>query len=76
MIPNYPGLDETVRAFCPPTPSVLAKVSPEFPEVATPPGLVEAMVDINRAWELLKILERSGLQTSFPLVKRVQLSSV
>ena len=61
---NYPGLYQIVRSFRPPSAIILARVSPAFPEVASTTGLVEAMVDIDRAWKHLKTLEQSEFQTS------------
>jgi len=61
---NYPGLFATVRGFHAPDPVTLAAARPDFPETAATAGLTEAMVEIDRAWDHLKLLEPAGFRTT------------
>lgn len=60
---NYAGLYATVRRWRPPAPEALARVPVEFPEVARPPDLVRAMVDVDRAWEHLQAIAAAGYRS-------------
>ena len=61
---NYPGLYATVREFRAPDAQTLATARPDFPETATTAGLTEAMVEIDRAWDHLKLLEPAGFRAT------------
>ncbi len=57
---NYAGLYATVRRWRPPAPETMARVPGDFPEVARTPDLVQAMVDVDRAWEHLQAIAAAG----------------
>lgn len=60
--PDYAGLFATVERFEPPTPEELAG-APEvddLPERAELPDLVDAMVEVDGRWDLMKAIARSG----------------
>lgn len=60
---NYAGLYATVRRWRPPAPETLAHVPADFPEVARTRDLVQAMVDVDRAWEHLRAIAEAGYRT-------------
>ena len=57
--PNYKGLSESVRQATPCDPDTLGQLRVTFKEVQEIPPLVEAMVELNRALENLKLLSAS-----------------
>jgi len=62
--PDYRGLYEAVECFIPPSTDELAGVLPaDLPERARVPGLVEAMVDIDKHWDNLKAIQKAGFRT-------------
>jgi protein tyrosine phosphatase (PTP) superfamily phosphohydrolase (DUF442 family) len=60
---NYTGLFKTVRDFKEPSPDKLRNIPANFPEIATLPGLVDAMVAIDEQWDHLKEIRKAGYQT-------------
>jgi hypothetical protein len=60
---NYTGLFKTVRDFKEPSLEQLRNISTNFPEVATLPGLVDAMVAIDEQWDHLKEIRKAGYKT-------------
>jgi dienelactone hydrolase/protein tyrosine phosphatase (PTP) superfamily phosphohydrolase (DUF442 family)/quercetin dioxygenase-like cupin family protein len=59
---NYPGLYATVRHWQRPAAGALASVSSVFPEMARAPDLVQAMVEVDRAWDHLKTIAAAGFR--------------
>lgn len=57
---NYTGLYGDVRRYRPPTRAELDRLQVSFPEVASTPPLVEAMVAIETRFDRLLKLSRSG----------------
>jgi protein tyrosine phosphatase (PTP) superfamily phosphohydrolase (DUF442 family) len=57
---NYVGLYGGVRAYQPPTKADLDRVTPDFPEVARTPRLMEAMVQIDHRFEGLMLCQKEG----------------
>jgi hypothetical protein len=60
---NYTGLFKTVRDFKEPSLDELRNIPTNFPEVATLPGLVDAMVAIDEQWDHLKEIRKADYQT-------------
>ena len=60
---DYRGLYESVADFRPPTAEELEGAGTEFPESATVPELVEAMVAIDARWDALKAVQKAGYRT-------------
>jgi hypothetical protein len=59
---NYVGLFKTVDDFRAPSVEELKELPSNFPEVATLPGLVEAMVGIDEQWDHLKDIRNAAYQ--------------
>lgn len=57
---EYAGLYASVRAYRPPGPAELDRVSPEFPETAATPPLMDVMVRIDAQFELLLRAQKAG----------------
>ena len=61
--PDYPGLFDTVRDFVAPGSDELDRAASDFPEHQKVPGLVDAMVEIDRHWDQLKAIRDAGYRT-------------
>ncbi len=57
---NYAGLYGVVREFQKPTGEQLESTPANFPETAKVSGLVDAMVQIDKRWEHLKVIRAAG----------------
>jgi hypothetical protein len=57
---NYAGLYDVVRHYQMPTEEELRRAPSTFPEVTEVSGLVDAMVDIDGRWDLLKAVQAAG----------------
>lgn len=58
--PDYAGLYRSVRDFHVPDAATLAALTNSFPEIATPPGLVQAMVTVDGQMERLRACQQAG----------------
>ncbi len=61
---NYPGLYECVRRFVAPSADRIRQVSTNLPEQAPVRGLVEAMVELDRRWDRLKMARQHDYRPS------------
>ncbi len=57
---DYAGLYRDNATFRRPAPAELAALPNRFPSRAEVPGLVEAMVQLDRRWDRLKVLRQAG----------------
>ena len=61
---EYQGLYKAAAEFVAPASVQLSAVSTNFPQIAPPTRLVEAMVEIDKHWSVFKTLQKNNFQTS------------
>lgn len=61
--PGYKGLYACTRDARPLPPSVIDAVSPDFPSISRPSSFVQGMVDMDFAFDHLKLIEKAGWKT-------------
>ncbi|MFM7151935.1 MAG: hypothetical protein ACKO23_19075, partial [Gemmataceae bacterium] len=61
--PKYVGLFATVQSYRRPTSQEMEAISPTFSEEAVVAGLTLRMVDIDRCWDHLRLVQSAGWKT-------------